>query len=159
MLSTRHQNTAETHSTSYSKQYDIPNLLQDTTEASWDRTINRAHWYRNHILASRNLYSECLPEPCIKFLPTSMPKSPLIVPGADAKGLVDPIKPLPVLMTSLPSHTMATCNAPQQFFPSLLETFFWKRLAAPTILSKFKTCPFMLLLLMSLKKVHQAPSK
>lgn len=33
-----------------------------------------------------------------------------MVPGAEAKGLVTPIKPLPVLITSLPSHTIATCG-------------------------------------------------
>lgn len=39
---------------------------------------------------------------------TSMPKSPRMVPGALASGLVAPIMVRPVLTTSLPSNTMAT---------------------------------------------------
>jgi len=46
----------------------------------------------------------------MRFLPISTPKSPRMVPGAEAKGLVTPIKPLPVLITSFPSHTIATCG-------------------------------------------------
>jgi hypothetical protein len=40
--------------------------------------------------------------------PVSMPKSPLMVPGGEARGLVVPIMVRPYLTTSLPSHTMAT---------------------------------------------------
>lgn len=42
----------------------------------------------------------------ILYLPTSMHKSPRIVPGAESLGLVAPNITLPVLTTSLPSQTL-----------------------------------------------------
>lgn len=50
------------------------------------------------------------PEPWMIFLPTSIPKSPLMVPCPDASGLVAPIRLRPVFITSFPSQTMATCK-------------------------------------------------
>merc|ERR1712139_618965 len=46
-------------------------------------------------------------EPWMTFLPTSMQKSPLIVPGSESKGLVAPSIFLPVLTALSPSQTMA----------------------------------------------------
>ena len=42
------------------------------------------------------------------FLPTTTPKSPRMVPGALADGLVAPIKVLALATTPLPSQTKAT---------------------------------------------------
>ena len=48
------------------------------------------------------------------FFPTSMQKSPRIVPGADSKGLVAPNIFLPVETASFPSHTMQTTGPLQR---------------------------------------------
>merc|ERR1712078_936060 len=45
-------------------------------------------------------------EPWMTFLPTSMQKSPLIVPGSESKGLVAPSIFLPVRTALVPSQTM-----------------------------------------------------
>lgn len=46
--------------------------------------------------------------PWMMLRPTSSPKSPRMVPGAEARGLVAPIMARPVLTIPLPSKTMAT---------------------------------------------------
>ena len=61
----------------------------------------------NHIAISLNADST-ESDPWQMFRPTSMQKSPLIVPGAESRGFVAPNIILPVLTTFNPSQTIGT---------------------------------------------------
>lgn len=60
--------------------------------------------------------------PC--FSTHSMQKSPRMVPGSEASGLVAPISLRPVETTALPSQTMATTGALFRFFFRFSGFFF-----------------------------------
>lgn len=74
----------------------------------------------NQSEASRSPFSG-LSLPWITFLPTSMAKSPRIVPGSDSKGLVAPMSLRADFTTPLPSHTIAT-TGPEMMYST------WKKI-------------------------------
>jgi len=57
-------------------------------------------------------------DPWIKFLPTSIQKSPLIVPGALYNGFVAPSNFLPAATASFPYQTIATTGPDNIYFKS-----------------------------------------
>lgn len=59
--------------------------------------------YKVYLLISLSPFST-LSLPCTMFLPTSTPKSPLMVPQSASVGFVAPIIFLPAFTTSVPSH-------------------------------------------------------
>ncbi len=66
-------------------------------------------------------------DPWMIFLPTSIQKSPLIVPGAEFKGLVSPSIFLPVATTPLPYQTIQTTGPISIYARSLGKNAFAAR--------------------------------
>lgn len=66
-------------------------------------------------------------DPWQMFLPTSMQKSPLMVPGAELSGFVYPSIFLPVATTDFPSQTMHTTGPDSMYLTSLGKNGFYER--------------------------------
>lgn len=66
-------------------------------------------------------------DPWQMFLPTSIQKSPLMVPGADLKGSVSPNIFLPVATAFFPYQTIQTTGPESMYARSFGKNGFWVR--------------------------------